>query len=125
MTRFDNALAYYKTNYNKLHEAFLEFLSVPSISAAEEHKTDIQNAADYLVVKLQEMNFSNVKAYPTSRHPIVYGERLPNGDKPTVLLYGHYDVQPPDPIEQWDSAPFEPSIRGDYLFARGASDMKH
>jgi len=120
----NKALAYYKSNYAKLYREFQQLLRIPSVSTAEEHKDDIQKAADFLVKKLIEIGLKNVKAYPTSRHPIIYGEYLVNPEKPTVLLYGHYDVQPPDPVEKWDTAPFEPHVRGDYLYARGASDMK-
>lgn len=118
------ALEYYQSNYSLLHQDFLQLLQIPSVSTADEHKEDIQKAAAFLVVKLNELGFSNVKTYPTARHPIIFGEYKTNPDKPTILIYGHYDVQPPDPIDQWKTAPFEPQLRDDYLYARGASDMK-
>lgn len=118
------ALTYYHANYNDLYQEFLILLRIPSVSTAEEHQADINKAANFLVEKLLAIGLNNVKAYPTSRHPIIYGEYLVDPEIPTVLLYGHYDVQPPDPLKEWDTAPFEPNVRGDYLYARGASDMK-
>jgi acetylornithine deacetylase/succinyl-diaminopimelate desuccinylase-like protein len=118
------ALSYYQSSFESLYQEFLKFLRIPSISTAEEHKDDIHNAADFLVRKLSDIGFENIKTFPTSRHPIVYGELLVNPEKPTLLIYGHYDVQPPDPIDQWKTDPFQPHVRGEYLYARGASDMK-
>ena len=118
------ALTYYQTHYNDLFNEFLTLLRIPSVSTADIHKDDIKKAAAFLVNKLTEIGFKEVKAYETSLHPIVFSEYLVEPNKPTILLYGHYDVQPPDPIEEWKTAPFDPEIRGDYLFARGSSDMK-
>ena len=74
---------------------------------------------------LKKLGCSNVQIFQTKKHPVVYGEWLKAGvDKPTVLVYGHYDVQPADPLDLWETGPFEPVIRGDYLFSRGSSDMK-
>lgn len=118
------AISYYQSHFPELFQEFLTLLRIPSVSTAKEHKEDIQKAAKFLEKKLLSIGFKNVEGFPTSRHPIVYGEYLGNPDKPTVLVYGHYDVQPPDPIAKWDTAPFEPHIRNEYLYARGASDMK-
>jgi acetylornithine deacetylase/succinyl-diaminopimelate desuccinylase-like protein len=118
------ALSKYEQDLAQLYEEFLTFLKIPSISNAESHKRDIQKAADFLVNKLIEIGFSSVKAYPTDLHPIVFGEYIVNPNFPTILMYGHYDVQPPDPLSKWQSPPFEPRTDGDYLYARGASDMK-
>lgn len=118
------ALKNYQDHYEGLFQEFLHFLRMPSVSTSEAHQQDIQKAAEFLVMKLKGIGFDNVKAHPTSRHPIVYGEKLVDPKKPTILLYGHYDVQPPDPIELWMYPPFEPELKGDYLYARGASDMK-
>jgi len=120
----NKAISYYQSNYDGLFQQLLKILSIPSISTSKDHKEDIQRAADFLVVKLKELGFKKVKAYPTSRHPIIFGEYLTDPDKPTILIYGHYDVQPPDPLDQWETAPFEPKMRNDYLYARGSSDMK-
>ena len=122
--RIEKALDFYQANYAHLFQEFMHLLQIPSVSTAEAHKEDIQQAAQFLVNKLVELGFSNIKAHPTSRHPIIVGEYIVNPEKPTILIYGHYDVQPPDPIEQWKTAPFEPQVREDYLYARGASDMK-
>ena len=118
------AIKFYEKNEATLFQEFLNFLRIPSVSTAADHKDDIKKAAELLVRKLTSLGFKNVETMPTDRHPIVYGEYLRHPGKPTVLLYGHYDVQPPDPLEQWKTAPFDPDIRGDYLYARGASDMK-
>jgi len=120
----NQALDYYQANYEKLHQEFLHLLRIPSVSTADAHKNDIQKAADFLVEKLTTLGFTKVKAHPTSCHPIIFGEYTKHPDKPTILLYGHYDVQPPDPLDQWDTDPFDPTIRGEHLYARGASDMK-
>jgi len=117
------AKIYYQSQYQNLYQELLELLRIPSVSTSEEHQEHIQSAADFLVNKLNELGLQ-VKAYPTHRHPIIFGEYIINPEKPTILIYGHYDVQPPDPLDQWETAPFEPQLRGDYLYARGASDMK-
>lgn len=119
-----NALDYYQSNYSQLYQEFLCLLKFPSVSTADAHKNDIQKAAEFLVDKLISLGFNHVRAYPTTRHPIIFGEYSNHPDKPTILLYGHYDVQPPDPLDQWETDPFDPTLRGDYLYARGASDMK-
>jgi len=121
---FNKATSYYQSNYEDLFQQLLNLLSIPSISTSEIHKEDIQQAADFLVEKIKDLGFENVKAYPTARHPIIFGEFITDPDKPTILIYGHYDVQPPDPLDQWKTPPFEPQIRNDYLYARGSSDMK-
>ncbi len=123
-TKINDAIAYYTTHYDDLFNQFKQLLRIPSISTSAEHEADVQKAADFLVKKLTEIGLKKVKAYPTSRHPIIYAEYLVDPDKPTVLIYGHYDVQPPDPLDEWTTEPFEPTIREDYLYARGSSDMK-
>ena len=120
----DQALEYYKSNYEQLLNQFLTFLCIPSISTADKYKDEMRKAASFLVDKFQGIGFQHVQAFPTSRHPIVYGEYKKDPEKPTVLLYGHYDVQPTDPLADWETPPFSPQIRGDYIYARGASDMK-
>ncbi len=122
--RINNAITYYKSHYDDFFNQFLELLKIPSVSTAEEHVGDVQKAADFLVNKLKEIGLDEVQAFQTPRHPIIYGEYMVDPEKPTVLIYGHYDVQPPDPLDEWTSEPFEPTIREDYLYARGASDMK-
>lgn len=118
------ALQYFRDHQDALFKEMIKFLSIPSVSTDEAHKNDIQGAAGFLVNKLVEIGFDQVEAFPTAGHPIVYAEKNVDPQKPVILLYGHYDVQPPDPIDSWDYPPFEPSVDGDYVFARGASDMK-
>jgi acetylornithine deacetylase/succinyl-diaminopimelate desuccinylase-like protein len=102
-----------------------ELLSIPSISTNPENKKDIEDCADWLIKFMSSIELENVKKYDTDGHPIVYGEWLKAGDdKLTILIYGHYDVQPVDPIELWNSPPFTPTIVGDNIFARGATDDK-
>ncbi len=122
--RINNAITYYKSHYDEFFNQFQELVKIPSVSTAEEHVVDVQKAADFLVNKLKEIGLDKVQAFQTPRHPIIYGEYMVDPEKPTVLIYGHYDVQPPDPLDEWTSEPFEPTIREDYLYARGASDMK-
>ena len=119
-----NALKYYADNYDHLYREFLDLLRIPSVSTSENHKKDIQLAANFLANKLKQIGIENINTFSTSRHPIVYGEKKVDPEKPTILIYGHYDVQPPDPIDQWESPPFNPIEKDDYLYARGASDMK-
>ncbi len=102
-----------------------EWLRIPSVSTLPEHKEDVERAAAWLAQKMTSIGLDNVQIIPTGGHPIVYADWLHAGTgAPTVLVYGHYDVQPIDPLEMWTSPPFEPAVRGDDLFARGASDDK-
>ena len=102
-----------------------DLLRIPSVSTLPEHKPDMQRAAEWLAVRMKKAGLTSVAVMPTDGHPVVYAEHMQAGsDKPTVLVYGHYDVQPVDPLDLWISDPFEPEIRGEDLFARGASDMK-
>lgn len=115
--------------YIREHEdRFLEdlkgWLRIPSISTLPEHVGDVQQAAQYAADQLQRIGFEQVQVIPTKGNPLVYGEWLNAPGKPTLLIYGHYDVQPVDPLELWESPPFEPTIRGGNLYARGAADDK-
>jgi acetylornithine deacetylase/succinyl-diaminopimelate desuccinylase-like protein len=101
-----------------------EFLSIPSISTLPEHAEDVQRAARFVADKLSSARLDNVRIIPTARHPLVYADWLHAPGKPTVLCYGHYDVQPADPLDLWDSPPFEPTIRKGNIYARGAADDK-
>ncbi|GIM45866.1 peptidase M20 [Collibacillus ludicampi] len=101
-----------------------QLLAIPSVSALPEHKQDIQRAAQWLAESLKRAGMEQVKVMPTKGNPVVYGEWLKAEGKPTVLIYGHYDVQPVDPLELWETPPFEPDIRDGQIFARGASDDK-
>ncbi|MEH7391876.1 dipeptidase [Bacillus sp. JJ1474] len=106
-----------------LKELF-EFLAIPSISALPDHKDDVQRAAQWTADALAKIGVENVKIYETKGHPVVYGDWLKAEGKPTVLIYGHYDVQPVDPLHLWVTSPFEADIRDEKIFARGASDDK-
>jgi acetylornithine deacetylase/succinyl-diaminopimelate desuccinylase-like protein len=102
-----------------------DFLRIPSISTLSEHRPDIQQAAEWVAAKLAQAGLGSVQVMPTDGNPVVYGEWLGAGPgAPTVLVYGHYDVQPVDPLDLWDSPPFEPQVRGGEVYARGASDDK-
>jgi acetylornithine deacetylase/succinyl-diaminopimelate desuccinylase-like protein len=101
-----------------------ELLRIPSVSAQTEHKSDIERAAQWVAERLRRAGLDTVEIVPTKMHPIVYGESLHAPGKPTVLFYGHYDVQPVEPLELWTSPPFEPAIRGGNLFGRGTADDK-
>jgi acetylornithine deacetylase/succinyl-diaminopimelate desuccinylase-like protein len=120
-----NSLQYFDSHYGQLLDELINFLSIPSISTDPDHAHDIQTAAAFIANKLSSIGIEHVQIFPTLRHPIVYGEYLKAGaSQPTLLIYGHYDVQPDDPVELWDTPPFTPTVRDDKLFARGASDMK-
>ncbi len=106
-----------------LHELF-ELLRIPSVSAKSEHKPDIQRAAQWIADKLTAIGMDGVEIIPTKLHPLVYAEWLRAPGKPTILFYGHYDVQPPEPVELWTSPPFEPTVRKGRLYARGSADDK-
>jgi acetylornithine deacetylase/succinyl-diaminopimelate desuccinylase-like protein len=103
----------------------IEWLRIPSISAMPAHKADVHAAAEWLAGHLRTIGLENVRVIESDIHPLVYADWLHAGaDAPTVLCYGHFDVQPVDPLAKWDSPPFEPALRGDDLYARGASDDK-
>ena len=117
------------TDYIRAHQAqavqsVIELCSIPSISTLSAHKPDMERAAAWVADRMGSAGMDKVRVLPTGGHPVVYGEKLGAHGQPTVLLYGHYDVQPADPIDEWDSPAFEPSGRGENLYARGASDMK-
>ncbi|SHG20865.1 dipeptidase [Ornithinibacillus halophilus] len=121
----EQALQYLTENRERLLEKLNHFLSIPSVSTDSVHKDDIKKAATFLEDYLNDIGFENVSQQDTGGHPLVYAEYNGAGpDAPTVLLYGHYDVQPVDPIELWDSDPFKPEVRDGRLYARGSSDDK-
>lgn len=106
-------------------EALNDFLRIPSVSTDSKFKADVRDAAQFVSDYLTKIGFNQVEIEETKGHPLVYGEWLEAGeDAPTVLVYGHYDVQPADPLELWETDPFEPTIRNGRLYARGASDDK-
>ncbi len=119
------ALSYLTENREQLLSKLIDFLSIPSVSTDSVHKTDIKEAASFLETYLNDIGFDKVEQQETGGHPLVYAEYNQAGpDAPTVLFYGHYDVQPVDPIDQWKSDPFKPEVRDGRLYARGSSDDK-
>ena len=106
----------------RLDELF-DFLRIPSVSAKSENKQDVQDCAEWLSKKLNGIGIES-KIMPTGGHPVVYGEKIVSPDKLTILYYGHYDVQPPEPLDLWKTTPFEPLIEDGYIIARGATDDK-
>src|SRR3954452_3423913 len=105
-------------------ESYKDFLRIPSISAIPAHADDCRAAAGWLAGALTKAGLEHVEVAETGGHPVVYADWLHAADEPTVIVYGHYDVQPVDPVELWQSTPFEPIVVGDRLLARGAADDK-
>src|SRR6202050_248328 len=101
-----------------------EFLRIPSVSTKSEHKPDIERAAQWVAEKLRAAGLENIEIAQTKMHPLVYGESLHAPGKPTILFYGHYDVQPAEPLDLWTSPAFEPAVRDGKLFGRGTADDK-
>ncbi|HHS96189.1 MAG TPA: M20/M25/M40 family metallo-hydrolase, partial [Phaeodactylibacter sp.] len=122
--------AYHRKHKQRYLDELLEVLRIPSISADSKYAKDVKKTARFIHDKLKAAGAKKVKVYPTAGHPIVYGEYIVDKKLPTVLVYGHYDVQPPDPLDLWDSPPFEPVINKTKqhpqgaIFARGACDDK-
>src|SRR5699024_5792763 len=118
-------LAYLTENRQQLLERLERFLSIPSVSTDSTYQQEMRMAAAFVEEYLQEIGFEHTEIMETAGHPLVYGAYEQAGkDVPTVLFYGHYDVQPADPLEEWESEPFSPEVRGDRLYARGSSDDK-
>lgn len=115
----------YLREHRERHLAELQrFIEIPSVSARREHRADVQRAADWLVERMLEAGLTLAEVVPTEGHPVVVGEWRGAEGAPTLLVYGHYDVQPPDPLEEWTTPPFEPEIRDGRIFGRGAVDDK-
>ncbi len=115
---------YQEKNKDRFLNEMLELLRVPSISAKSEHKADMKKTADLVKKRLIEAGADKAEVMSTEGHPVVYAEKILDPSKPTVLVYGHYDVQPPDPLELWKSPPFEPVIKEGKVYARGSADDK-
>lgn len=115
---------YIETNKEQLLNELLEILRIPSVSADPKYKADVARMAEAVAESLRKAGADNVKVNTTEGHPIVTAEKIIDPSKPTVLCYGHYDVQPADPIDLWDSPPFEPVIKDGNIYARGACDDK-
>ena len=115
---------YFEQHHQDYLEGLKSFLRIPSISTLTEHKSDIQKAAEFARSELSKAGLQNAQLIEGQGNPLVYAEWLGAPGKPTLLLYGHYDVQPPDPLDEWKSPPFEPDIRNDNIYARGSADDK-
>ncbi len=119
----EKAIQYISDHQDRFLSELVEFLKIPSVSTKTEHKEDCEIAAEYLWHELK-VHDVNAEIIHTDGNPIVYGRHHSGDDKPTVLVYGHYDVQPPEPLELWETPPFEPTIRDGKIYARGATDNK-
>jgi acetylornithine deacetylase/succinyl-diaminopimelate desuccinylase-like protein len=115
---------YQEQNKDRFLDELLEMLRIPSVSARPEHAADMQKCAENVQKRLLEAGADKATIYPTAGHPVVYGEKIIDPSKPTVLVYGHYDVQPPDPLDLWHSGPFDPVIKDGKIYARGSCDDK-
>lgn len=115
---------YINDNKDRFLSELFELLRIPSVSADSRHKADVRKAAEYIVNKLKDAGADKAQIHETDGHPIVYGEKKVADNLPTVLVYGHYDVQPPDPLDLWESPPFEPVIKNEKIYARGSCDDK-
>jgi len=118
------AVDFARSNQQRFLNELKDLLRIPSVSTLEEHKPDIQKAADYVANELRRIGMENVELIPTKGHPLLYADWLHAPGKPTVLMYAHFDVQPPDPLDEWKSPPFEPTERNNNIYARGAVDDK-
>lgn len=118
------AKEYIDSNRQKFLDELFDLLRIPSVSADSKFKDDVHRAADFVKSSLEAAGVDKAEVCETAGYPIVYGEKIIDPSLPTVLVYGHYDVQPPDPYELWDSPPFEPVIKNDKIYARGACDDK-
>jgi len=121
MGNWENYLNEHQSQY--LQE-LSEFLRIPSISSLPEHAEAIRQAADWVVARLKQADIDNVQILETGGHPVVFGEKIQSPDKPTVMIYGHFDVQPVDPLNLWTTPPFEPRVENGRIYARGAADNK-
>lgn len=125
MNSVEHSLQYFENNKERMTDTYIDLLKIPSVSTNPDHAQDMQRTAEFLADYLRKIGVEHVEIFQTPLHPILYAEKKSSKpDAKTLLIYGHYDVQPEDPIDEWQSEPFEPTFRGDYLYARGASDMK-
>ena len=120
----NNVIDFINTHRDSYVDELKDYLAIPSISALPQHATDVRRCADWTADALRRAGMQNIRVIDTPGHPVVYGDWLGAGDAPTILFYGHYDVQPVDPLELWESPPFEATIRDGEIYARGAADDK-
>jgi acetylornithine deacetylase/succinyl-diaminopimelate desuccinylase-like protein len=119
-----SAIEYARQNRERYLQELQEFVGIPSVSTLSEHKGDMERAAEWVANQMRAVGLENVSILPTDGHPVAFGEWLHASGKPTVLVYGHYDVQPVDPLDEWLTPPFEATVHGETMYGRGASDMK-
>ena len=115
---------YLNTHKDRFLQELLEFLRIPSISSLREHTQDVRDAATWVQHRLEQAGMEHVQVLETGGHPVVYADYLHADAQPTILIYGHFDTQPVDPLELWSNPPFEPTLKNDRVYARGASDDK-
>jgi len=120
----DAPVVYARENQQRFLNELKDLLRIPSVSTLDEHKDDVRRAAEFVAAELGRIGFEHVEVIPTKGHPLVYADWLHAHGKPTGLCYAHYDVQPPDPLEEWTTPPFEPTERNQNIYARGAVDDK-
>lgn len=117
-------LKYIESNRSRYLAELKEFIAIPSISTSPDHRKDIKRCAEWIAAHLKDIGMQGIRIHPTKGHPIVYAEWLGAPGAPTILLYGHYDVQPVDPVNLWTTPPFQATIRGENIYARGTADDK-
>jgi acetylornithine deacetylase/succinyl-diaminopimelate desuccinylase-like protein len=120
----NSVVSFIQQNRDRYVSDLIEFLKIPSISSSSAHKKDVEHCAHFVADLMRRVGLKRVEIFPTPGHPVVYGEWCEAKGRPTVLVYGHYDVQPVDPVSLWETGPFEPTIRGNEIYARGSADDK-
>src|SRR6186997_2381741 len=120
----NNVIDFINTNRDRYVEELKTYLAIPSISALPQHQADVRKCAEWTADELRRIGMQNVRLIETPGNPVVYGDWMAAEGAPTILFYGHYDVQPVDPVELWESPPFEATIRDGEIYARGAADDK-
>ena len=121
----DQALdAFFESSKEERLESYFELLRIPSVSTLSEHAPDMVRAAEWIAAEMRRIGLENVEVAATGGHPVVYGDWLHAPDAPTILVYCHYDVQPVDPVDLWETAPFEPFVRDGRVVGRGSADDK-
>jgi acetylornithine deacetylase/succinyl-diaminopimelate desuccinylase-like protein len=120
----NNVIDFINTNRDRYVDQLKEYLAIPSISALPQHQADVRRCAEWTAEEMRRIGLENVRLIETPGYPVVYGDWLHASDKPTILFYGHYDVQPVDPVDLWESPPFQATVRDGEIYARGSADDK-
>jgi acetylornithine deacetylase/succinyl-diaminopimelate desuccinylase-like protein len=120
----NNIIDFINTNRDRYVDQLKEYLAIPSISALPQHQADVRRCAEWTAEEMRRIGLENVRLIETPGYPVVYGDWLHASDKPTILFYGHYDVQPVDPVDLWESPPFQATVRDGEIYARGSADDK-